>query len=214
MLMDIVFNDTHIQLLASGALFIKESSSLILSDLHLGKGTQLQDNGVPLIDQIDQSTIDKLLLDLNTLKPKQCIICGDLIHVKTKNLAQQLNWFEKKIQTIKTTFILTTGNHDHEDSYKHLPSFKIVENYKINNMYCSHFKLDQKVSISGHVHPGIKIRKGRITKYFKAFAISENNITLPSYGDNAGSYSKLDPKKIYYYINSKKIIKFMHTVKN
>lgn len=206
--MDIIFNTEPIQLLASGALFLKESSSLILSDLHLGKGTQLQDNGVPLIDQIDQSTIDKLLLDLKTLKPKQCIICGDLIHVKTKNLAQQLSWFENKLQTIKSTFILTIGNHDHKDSYKHLPSFKIFENYKINNMYCSHFNLDQKVSISGHVHPGVKIKKGRITKYFKAFAISKSNITLPSYGNTAGIYSKLDPSKTYYYINKNKIIKF------
>ena len=205
MIMEIKFNSEPILLLPSGGLFIHSKSCLVVSDLHLGKGTLLQDNGVPIIDQIDTTTVQKLLIDLDTLKPDKCIICGDLVHAKTKHLKNQLIWFEKKLKQTKTTFIVTIGNHDIKELPTLLPKFKFTPEYKINSIYCSHYENSEKISISGHIHPGIKIRKGRITKYFKAFAISTHNITLPSYGEHTGSYTKLEKKKTYYYIDKKDI---------
>ena len=60
MVMEIKFHGEDIRLLPSGALMIMSEHVLVLADLHLGKGVQLRDHGVPLIDQLDTKTILKL----------------------------------------------------------------------------------------------------------------------------------------------------------
>ena len=76
MVMDIKFKQLAITLLPSGALYIHSSQTLVLADLHLGKGVLLQDSGVPLIGQVDQKTVTKLVNDLTFFTQNLCDMWG------------------------------------------------------------------------------------------------------------------------------------------
>lgn len=205
--MDINFNNQTFTLLPSGGIYFHQGNALIIADLHLGKGVQLQDSGVPLPEQIDEATIDKFKKDLERYTPEICIICGDLIHAHSKHLPQHLDWFCNQISHYKTTFILTRGNHDSLKINQSLPIFDIVTKYTLNGIHFTHHPGPEFPNIHGHIHPGVKLSKGRISKYYKAFSVDEKRIICPSYGIHTGTFSKLDPNKDYYIIDGDLILK-------
>ena len=206
--MDINFFDLDITLLPSGSLYVKNENTLILSDLHLGKGVLLQESGAPLLKQIDQKTVNKLINDLTLCQPKQCIVCGDLIHGMSRRMIPQIQWFEDQLRSFNTSFIITLGNHDSQLLSNVMSLFRCVDTFQVGSVICSHYEHDTIPSISGHVHPGIKLKKGRITKYFKAFAVSKSTIICPSYGEFTGAYTKLPADYEFYLLDGQGIQKY------
>lgn len=206
--MKINFNEQIIKLLPSGACFNQDSNALILADLHLGKGVLLQENGVPLLQQIDEKTITKLQFDLITYKPKYCIICGDLIHGNSKKMALQLKWFEQKINSFPVKFIMTIGNHDTKRIEKTLEKVSCVEAFYLNDIKYAHYESTSEPCISGHIHPGVKIKQGRIYNKYKAFCKDDLNLICPSYGHYTGMITTIKKNKTYYYIENNTIKTF------
>lgn len=206
--MNINFHNQIIHLLPSGALYLEGSNALICSDLHLGKGVLLKDSGVPLIDQLDTKTVANLCHDLATFNPKLCIICGDLIHAKSNHLLQQLQWFEEQLKPFNTSFICTLGNHDSKFLPTYLSTIRCVTHYVIDSIYCSHYQTKKPYSISGHLHPGIKVKKGRITQSYKAFVVSQKHIICPSYGIHTGTFSEFGSYDQLYIIKHNKVERY------
>ncbi len=211
MAMDIKFNGCDITLNPSGSLYIHNSMALVLSDLHLGKGVQLKDHGVPLIDQLDQKTIQKLHADLLKFSPDLCIICGDLIHVSTPHLADQLRWFNQELSSYDTQFFLTLGNHDQFLFSDVLPMVRVVNSVDIAGIRCSHFPLSNVPNIAGHLHPGVKLKKGRITKVYKAFEVGGQHIVCPAYGHYTGAFSSMRTDSDYYLCRQRSVEKLRIT---
>ena len=199
--MDINFHHHTVTLLPSGGCYIHESDALVVADLHLGKGVLLQEAGVPLMNQIDYQTVEKLKNDLRKFNPKLCIICGDLIHAMSPRIIDQLLWFEKELDPFITEFIVTIGNHDSTQLSKNVHRLKCHATFLLDNIYYSHYEIEGKPSISGHIHPGIKVNKGRIRKYFKSFIKDDLNITCPSYGRHTGMFTQRKKHKQYYIID-------------
>ena len=144
MVMDIKFKQLAITLLPSGALYIHSSQTLVLADLHLGKGVLLQDSGVPLIGQVDQKTVTKLVNDLSLVSPKTCVVCGDLIHAKSKHMPQQLAWFVDQLRQFDCEFVLTMGNHDANDYVNDLSIFTCVESFNVGGVVCVHDRVTSR----------------------------------------------------------------------
>ena len=197
MVMEIKFHGEDIRLLPSGALMIMSEHVLVLADLHLGKGVQLRDHGVPLIDQLDTKTILKLHADLKKYQPKTCIICGDLMHVQSRHLSQQLQWFNNELMPYDCRFVLTEGNHD-QDMTHDLSKIEIVDFFDVNQIRCSHFPIEGRPNIAGHLHPGVRLQKGRVGKVYKAFAVDDVGIICPAYGHYTGAYAKLAGNKQFF----------------
>lgn len=209
MVMDIKFQELSITLLPSGALYIHDNETLVLADLHLGKGVLLQDSGVPLVHQIDEKTIGKLESDLRVYSPKQCIICGDLVHAKSRNIPNQLRWFSSRMSVFNCRFILTVGNHDVNEYEAYIPDVDLYDSFQFDGIQFIHEPPTSGVYISGHVHPGVKIKKGRLINHYKAFAVSDNGIICPSFGETAGLYSKLFDGFNYYFIKHQELHTFI-----
>lgn len=203
--MEIKFQQLSITLLPSGALYIHEADTLVLADLHLGKGVLLQDSGVPLIHQVDEKTVAKLESDLRLYSPAQCVICGDLVHAKSRHMANQLQWFSDRMALFNCRFILTLGNHDVKSYAPYLPHFDFLESFDVHGIHCVHEPLTHGSFIAGHVHPGVKIKKGRLVNYYKSFAVSDDGIICPSFGETAGMYSKCGDHFNYYYIKNQQL---------
>tara|TARA_B100001989_G_C24539779_1_gene466824 strand:+ start:1745 stop:2368 length:624 start_codon:yes stop_codon:yes gene_type:complete len=207
--MKLKFQNQTIKLLPSGGLFIINKNILIIADLHLGKGVQLQDNAIPLINQIDTPTLAKLKNDIQQYNPLTCIICGDLFHADSPHIKEQIHWFEEEIKSLPCNFILTIGNHDTYLKKYHLKHIKTQAQVTVDHIICSHYKQTLHPSISGHIHPGIKIKKGKIINYYKAFAINNQHIICPSYGFYTGHFTKINPSMTLYYIKNNVIIKHL-----
>ena len=205
--MNIQFANQQIKLLPSGGCLVIDEQALVVSDLHLGKGVMLQDSGVPLIDQIDTSTMDKLKADLKKWNPKVCIICGDLIHGMSKHMHLHIKWFCDELSSFETSFYLTIGNHDGKKLSQLVDTIECVEHYSLGTITCCHYPYQFSPSISGHVHPGVTIKKGRFTTSYKAFAINSDQIICPSYGTHTGLWPKLDKNMTLYLLDNNKVKK-------
>ena len=180
--MHINFHHHAMTLLPSGACYVHQSQALVVADLHLGKGVLLKEMGVPLVNQIDADTIKKLHQDLHTFTPKICIICGDLVHANSPRMTNQLLWFEQQLESFSTRFILTLGNHDSNQLSRYFNLIECYESFELDGIHYSHYSSTKAPTISGHVHPGIKIKRGRIQRYYKSFAINDFNIICPACG--------------------------------
>ena len=199
--MKLNFHGFEVTLIPSGALFIHELSLLVLADLHLGKGVLLKQSSTPLIDNIDDKTYEKLKIDLKFFKPKLCIFCGDLIHSMTNYMDDYLSLFEKKLLNFNTKFILVKGNHDSQKLESIFKRINVVDTYELSGISFLHYPDCSKVNIAGHVHPGIKINKGRFSRYHKAFLVDHHSIICPSYGAYEGAFTKFNRHKSIYYID-------------
>ena len=205
MAMDINFHHHSITLLPSGACYIHQSRALVIADLHLGKGVLLQEAGVPLVNQIDTDTIQKLHHDLQTFKPNICIICGDLVHAISPRMMNQLLWFEQQLESFSTRFILTLGNHDSNQLSRYFNLIECHESFELDDIHYSHYASNKVPTISGHIHPGIKIKKGRIQQYYKAFIMNNFNIICPAYGKHTGMFTKLNNNDDYFIIKHNRV---------
>ena len=115
----------------TGSIFFKKYKTLILADLHLGKGISLNDAGniIPLYDF--NETIENLRKIIKKYNPSTIISLGDSFH----NNNTLLNMTEEQINNVKELtskirFIWINGNHDHD----------LCDKEKIGGEFCNDLK--------------------------------------------------------------------------
>ena len=180
-------------LLPQKAIFFPEHSTLLLSDVHLGKSSHFRREGLALPASMYTSNLLKLGKLLNEFKPDKVFILGDLFHIGHKaDVGIFIKWREVYDST---EVILVKGNHDKIDD-KRADEFgiDIVDEY----LFCRKFKLkhfandSDKASdfiIHGHIHPAVRIfGKGRQSVLLSCFHLSENSLVLPAFGEFTGRH--------------------------
>lgn len=183
-------------LLPQKAIWWEAQKTVILSDLHLGKGMHFRKAGIalPLISQ--QSDFVQLDALLQTPQLKQVIFLGDLFHSSYNSDWELLGEVLKGYQHLE--FILVQGNHDilHQQHYTRF-DFKVVDVLHLSSFVFSHEPLENPpaYNIYGHIHPGVRLQgKGRQSLRLPCFFFSQNYAVLPSFGKLTGLYP-LQPKK-------------------
>ena len=102
-------------LLPEKAIFWREKSILIVSDLHLGKAGHFRKHGIPVSGKVHFTDLKILEGLLKQHHPIEVILLGDLFHsIKNKEWDDFLR-FIKVFDFVK--FILVRGNHDIFDEY-------------------------------------------------------------------------------------------------
>ena len=198
---------THIQngqelvLLPEKAIFWKEKSTLMLSDLHLGKAGHFRRSGIPVPKSIHLHDLQRLSSLISATGAKNIIFLGDLFHSEFNN-----EWWDfiKMMQKFPyQEFCLVKGNHDilptefYQDSRLKVYAQELLlypflltheplgDKYKKEGLY----------NISGHIHPAIVLKgagKQRIT--LACFYFGLHNALLPAFGKFTGFY-KIKPQK-------------------
>lgn len=172
--------------LPSGGLFWQKEQALIVSDLHLEKGSSFLKYGLFLPPYDTVETLKKLKRDIDFVKPKTLIFLGDIFHDKTAlNRIQDtdLTAFDVLLETHNVIWV--EGNHDLGIAPA---SVKIHSDYLYGDIHFRHIARPGKIDfeISGHFHPCTKfIHKGQKLRR-PCFVVSENKIILPSYGAYTG----------------------------
>lgn len=188
--------DEKLTLLPQKAIWWEAQKTVILSDLHLGKGMHFRKAGLPIPLISHQKDFAQLIELLKTPNLEQVIFLGDLFHSSYNSDWELLGEVLKDYQHLE--FILVQGNHDilHQQHYTRF-GFKVVDILYLSSFVFSHEPLENPAAynIYGHIHPGVRLQgKGRQSLRLPCFFFSQNYAVLPSFGKLTGLYA-LQPKK-------------------
>lgn len=200
----------ELTLLPEKAIWWQAQNTLIIADLHLGKGMHFRKAGIPLplvSQEKDFVQLDKLLQNPNL---QQVIFLGDLFHSSYNSDWELLGEVLKGYNHLK--FLLVQGNHDilHQQHYKRF-GFEVFDILHIGPFLFSHEPIENPsaYNIYGHIHPGVRLQgKGRQSLRLPCFFFSEKYAVVPSFGKLTGLYS-LQPKKtdVVFAIAQQKVVR-------
>ena len=203
----------------SGALFISEINTLVISDLHFGKSFSFAKVGNFLPPYDINETIEKIRKLIEKYSPKQIISLGDSFHEsKTLKMIDKIS-----IKKINKAFnqldvIWIDGNHDENLKNKKLIYGKFKKNHTFSSLTFTHIKsrkLENNLfEFSGHFHPKISFKHNKINYLCKCFVLGKNFCILPAFGSftggldiNSSELKQILPKdKTIIAIGKKKLI--------
>jgi len=211
---NIEINGQSLELLSQKVMFWKNTQTLIVSDLHLGKAAHFRKSGIPAPAGINQKNITRLDGLLQRLHPERLLILGDLFHSDANREWLEFEHFTEKWSSVD--MLLIRGNHDSlHSSFYDAAGISCVGSLEEAGFLFLHDEddtppdLENITTISGHIHPGFTLRgKGRQSLRLPCFLISSRKIYLPAFGEFTGLHT-IKPKsgEQIYVIAEDRIIK-------
>jgi DNA ligase-associated metallophosphoesterase len=199
---EIELRGEQIFLLPECAVWWPAQKTLILSDMHWGKGGHFRKHGIAIPVNAQANDEAKLAKLVTTYKADRLIIAGDMFHSRNnKEVDMFVHWRDAHAAL---QIDLVAGNHDILPAEKYqkwnLNFFK--DDYFIGPFLIAHDEVPgaDTFVIHGHVHPAVRI-SGRGNQSFKlcCYCQDERRMILPSFGQFTGSHivSAEDYKHIY-----------------
>jgi DNA ligase-associated metallophosphoesterase len=187
--MTITLQGQELLLLPERALFHPKSRSLICSDVHIGKTTDLLRSGIQVPMETARANILKLESLVERYSPDSFYVLGDLFHARRNMEFDSFAEFLKRHDAIN--FTLVKGNHDFLPDLTYealgLNVFKEVSLEGIRLAHEAHEGVNS--SITGHIHPKVKLRgRGRQSASLPAFTQSGEHLILPAFGRMTGGH--------------------------
>ncbi len=155
---EVEFGGQQFVLLPDRAVWWPTQRTLIVADVHLGKGTAFRSAGVPVPSGGSEKDLNRISALIERTNAKQLLILGDLIHAKSsrkESLHEQIaRWRESQRDV---DIVLVRGNHDRA-SGKLLKAWRIHEvdePFEAEGIHCTHHPpSDSDVpTMAGHLHP-------------------------------------------------------------
>lgn len=202
--MKITLRNQTCHLLAEKAVFWQEEKTLILADIHIGKGTVFRKAGIPIPKGIMDDDLLKISKLIKTYDVKKCIIVGDLIHAKSGLSEDVKLTFSNWLKSMNIEVHLVLGNHDRH-LINNLPTewslHTHLEGLLIEPFYFSHFPMTHEkwFVFAGHLHPKIELSNKYDSVVLRCFQVFENLMILPAFGFFVGGTMVKNSKvcKIY-----------------
>lgn len=186
-----------LQLLPDRAVYFPACRTLIIADVHAGKGTAFRDAGLPIpvgSTQKDLKRIDRLLEATNA---ERLVILGDFLHAKGSRQTETMEMLKRWRDTNhRISVMLIRGNHDR--SAGRVPGeWNIEEVEEPFDEGCgilfAHAPRDcnQTPMLCGHVHPVVSVRDfDRSTVRVPCFWFDGRGCgVLPAFGSLTGGYN-------------------------
>lgn len=197
---NIQIKEHNFVLSSTKTLFWKNKSTLLLSDLHLGKTENFINNHIQSTYNInlDLQNLQRAIKQFNI---KRVIILGDLFHART---IVDKESFKKFLKDLKLRIVLVLGNHDILDvnEYLNLGIDEVYNTYSEDMFYFSHKPEENDLfNIYGHLHPGVQL-KGIANQKLKlaCFYQKGESFCLPAFGGLTGKHIVIPSKNSQVYI--------------
>ena len=175
----------------SGALYVDDYETLIISDLHLEQGTSLARRGIHVPPFDTAVTLDLLEATLNSTHTKRLIFLGDSFHdTQGEERLDETHLNRLRIITNRYETMWIIGNHD-----PHPPQSlggSGAESISLGPLTLRHEpakKLEHEIEIAGHLHPGcgLSLRGRRVRG--KCFIADQTRLIMPAFGAYTGGLS-------------------------
>lgn len=184
--------------LPQGALWWESQRTLIVSDLHLEKGSSYARRG-QLLPPYDTGATLKLVEGLvDELDPDRVISLGDSFHdPRAEERLVPADRLRIRTLTARTDWIWVEGNHD-PDPPAHLGG-RGTKELRIADCIFRHEPTGEQGELAGHLHPVARVAgRGRSVRR-KCFVTDGERIILPSLGTFTGGLNVLDPAISRYF---------------
>ena len=175
----------------SGALFWEQQGLLVVSDLHLEKGSSFAARGVLLPPYDTMATLCRLAAVVARHDPRMVIALGDSFHdrVAHERLSAQDRETIAALQA-RRDWIWISGNHDPA-----LPrdiGGVVASEVAIGPVVFRHEPTGASGEIAGHLHPKARVAtRGRAMER-RCFACDGERAVMPAFGAYAGGLSIRD----------------------
>jgi uncharacterized protein len=175
----------------SGALFWQEQDLLVVSDLHLEKGSSFAARGVLLPPYDTAATLSRLAAVIARHDPRMVIALGDSFHDRTAH--ERLSAPDRDAITAlqaRRDWIWISGNHDPA-----LPSDLggvVASEVCIGPIAFRHEPSGASGEIAGHLHPKARVPTRGRTVERRCFACDGERAVMPAFGAYAGGLSIRD----------------------
>jgi hypothetical protein len=175
----------------SGALFWVEEQLLVVSDLHLEKGSSFATRRVLLPPYDTTATLAKLSAVIACHEPRTVIALGDSFH--DRDAHQRLDTANRAMLTELQTgreWIWITGNHD--PALPREIGGTVINEVKMGPLTFRHEPTGAQGEIAGHLHPKARVsQRGRSVER-RCFVSDGMRAVMPSFGAYTGGLSIRD----------------------
>jgi putative SbcD/Mre11-related phosphoesterase len=171
---------------SSGALWLSESRTALLADVHLGYGWALRRRGQ--LGPVQEGAVrQKLMSTIADLQPRVIVFVGDVVHAPRPG-PQERAAIEATLRELAATASLTLipGNHD-RSFHKDYPgaAISIAKEWRDSGTLAVHGHILPQTSdhlIVGHIHPALTIvDHAGATQKLPVFVASERITVLPAF---------------------------------
>jgi DNA ligase-associated metallophosphoesterase len=175
----------------SGALLWEEQSLLVVSDLHLEKGSSFAVRGVLLPPYDTVATLSRLAAVISRHDPKLIIALGDSFHDRKAH--ERLSASDREAIAAlqaRRDWIWIAGNHDPA-----LPSDLggiVASEVAIGPIVFRHEPTGASGEIAGHLHPKARVATRARWMERRCFASDGERVVMPAFGAYAGGLSIRD----------------------
>jgi uncharacterized protein len=176
----------------SGALFWQEQRLLVVSDLHLEKGSSYARRGVLLPPYDTVATLSRLAAVIARHDPHMVIALGDSFH--DRDAHERLSTSDHdalSVMQARRDWIWISGNHDPA-----LPSDlggTVANEVAIGPIAFRHEPTGAVGEIAGHLHPKARVATRGRSMERRCFACDGERAVMPAFGAYAGGLSIRDP---------------------
>ena len=186
---------------AAGALWLAESRTAVLADVHLGYGWAQRRRG-ELGPLVDFRARDKLRALAHELDPRQIVFLGDIVHAP-RPCEPEREWIEAALLELacRSKLIAVRGNHDRAFAreFCHLPIefHEVWSNELVTAVHGDRLRNapipGDRTLLVGHFHPcfGVRDAAGASHK-MPAFLVSKSCLVLPAFSPFASGYEVAD----------------------
>jgi uncharacterized protein len=174
-----------------GALFWEEQSLLVVSDLHLEKGSSFARRGVLLPPYDSAATLALLGLVVARRNPRMVIALGDSFH--DRDAHNRLSTPDREAivgMQAKRDWIWISGNHD--------PALPpdiggiVADEVAIGPIAFRHEPTGASGEIAGHLHPKARVSTRGRSMERRCFACDGERAVMPAFGAYTGGLSIRD----------------------
>src|SRR5687767_14255166 len=183
----------EVYLLSERALYWPNASTLVVADLHWGKGSTSQAVGVPTPIGTTSDDLARLDSALTRTGARRMVVLGDLFHARagriaSHTLAELRRW---RSMAAPVEILLGRGNHDRHagDPPKDLHINCVNSPAYVPPFIFRHEPADRGdgYGLAGHVHPGITLMgRGLQRETLPCFLVGQTGTLIPAFGSFTG----------------------------
>ncbi|MEC8418974.1 MAG: ligase-associated DNA damage response endonuclease PdeM [Pseudomonadota bacterium] len=173
---------------ARGVAYLPACDWLVVSDLHLEKGSFLRSYGNPLPSVDSTATLQRLSRIIDDYNPTRVISLGDSFHDKhsMSRMTEHDHTYLCDLVNRVNEWVWVEGNHDPDlpEGIPGTPCFEIV----LDNMVFRHEPElpEPKAQVIGHFHPKMRTAIKRRRFSGKCFVNNESLFIMPAFGQFTG----------------------------
>lgn len=173
------------------AIFWQERATLLIADLHLGKGEHFSKNGMAVPRGVQDDNFSRLQELLEEYDPARVLFLGDLFHSQLNDTVKTFALFLSTHPQV--SFELVMGNHDILPAELYDNTQMVIHQPPLREppFIFTHYPLEEAdpalYNFYGHLHPGVQLQgSGKTYIKLPCFHFGRYQAVLPAFGAFTG----------------------------